>query len=49
MLSNSSINGDSKFYTSNIRLAPEDVKYQQKKRSLKIIKCFGYASQKMVI
>ena len=29
-LSNSSSNGNSKFYTSNIRLAPKDVKYKKK-------------------
>ena len=31
-LSNSSSNGNSKFYTSNIRQAPEDVKYKIKKK-----------------
>ena len=31
-LSNSSSNGNSKFYTNNIRLAPEDVKYKNKKK-----------------
>ena len=31
MLSNSSSNGNRKFYTRNIRLAPEDVKYKEKK------------------
>ena len=31
-LSNSSSNGNSKFYTSNIRLAPDDVKYKKKKK-----------------
>ena len=29
-LNSSSSNGNSKFYTSNIRLAPEDVKYKKK-------------------
>ena len=29
-LSNSSSNGNGKFYTSNIRLTPEDVKYKKK-------------------
>ena len=32
MLSSSTSNGNSKFYTSNIRLAPEDVKYKKKKK-----------------
>ena len=31
-VNSSSSNGNSKFYTSNIRLAPEDVKYTQKKK-----------------
>jgi hypothetical protein len=31
-LSNSSSCGNSRFYTSNIRLAPEDVKYKKKKK-----------------
>ena len=31
-LTNSNSNGNNKFYTSNIRLAPEDVKYKKKKK-----------------
>ena len=37
MLSNSSSDGNSKFYTSNIRLAPEDLKYKKKRKSFKVI------------
>ena len=33
-LSNSSSNGNSKFYTSSIRLASEDVKYKKKKEEI---------------
>ena len=38
-LSNSSsTNGNSKFYTRNIRLAPEDVMYEKKKKN-KFVDC----------